>query len=91
MEENNTSTQEKNPRKLRGFATMTVEDRKRIASNGGKAAHRLGKAHRFSPEEAREAGRKGGLSLKRKSQDAQQQAVNTDHDKLPGTPPGAKE
>ena len=33
-----------------------------IASLGGKRAHQLGTAHRFTPEEAREAGRKGGLA-----------------------------
>jgi general stress protein YciG len=31
-----------------------------IASMGGKAVQATGKAHRFSTEEAREAGRKGG-------------------------------
>jgi len=50
------------PRKPRGFAAM---DRKRvseIASKGGKAAHAAGTAHEFSAEEARAAGRKGGLA-----------------------------
>lgn len=31
-----------------------------IASKGGKAAHAKGTAHEFTPDEAREAGRKGG-------------------------------
>ncbi len=30
---------------------------------GGRAAHRKGTAHEFSPEEAREAGRKGGRAV----------------------------
>jgi len=46
----------------RGFASMDEETRRRIASKGGRAAHRKGTAHEFTPEEAREAGRKGGRS-----------------------------
>lgn len=45
-----------------GFANMTAEEVARIASMGGQAAHRSGRAHKFSSEEAREAGRKGGLA-----------------------------
>ena len=44
----------------RGFASMDAEKQKEIASKGGKAAHQKGTAHEFTPEEAREAGRKGG-------------------------------
>jgi general stress protein YciG len=44
----------------RGFASMDEEKQREIASKGGKAAHEKGKAHEFTPEEAREAGRKGG-------------------------------
>lgn len=50
------------PRRPRGFAAM---DRKRvseIASKGGKAAHAAGTAHQFSSDEARNAGRKGGVA-----------------------------
>ena len=32
-----------------------------ISSQGGKAAHQKGTAHEFDSEEAREAGRKGGM------------------------------
>ena len=44
----------------RGFASMDVERQREIAATGGRAAHEKGTAHRFTPEEAREAGRKGG-------------------------------
>ena len=44
----------------RGFAGMDPEEQRRIASEGGKAAHESGHAHEFDSEEAREAGRKGG-------------------------------
>jgi len=49
----------------RGFAAMSPEQRKEIASQGGKAAHAKGTAHQFTPEEARAAGKKGGASLSR--------------------------
>jgi general stress protein YciG len=39
---------------------MDNQKQREIASKGGKAAHRSGNAHQFTPEEAREAGRKGG-------------------------------
>jgi general stress protein YciG len=55
------------PRKKqrRGFAAMSAEKQRTIASLGGKAAHAKGTAHEFSPEEAREAGRKGGQAAQR--------------------------
>lgn len=51
-------------KRLRGFAAMSPEKRKQIASMGGRHAHALGKAHQFTQEEAREAGRKGGGAKK---------------------------
>jgi general stress protein YciG len=45
----------------RGFASMSPEKQKEIASKGGRAAHQKGTAHRWSSDEARAAGRKGGL------------------------------
>ena len=44
----------------RGFASMDPQRQREIASQGGRAAHEKGTAHEFTPEEAREAGRKGG-------------------------------
>ena len=44
----------------RGFASMSPEKQREIASKGGRAAHAKGTAHEWSAEEAREAGRKGG-------------------------------
>ena len=49
--------------KPRGVAAMSEEKRREVASKGGKAAQAQGKAHRFTSEEAREAGRKGGQKL----------------------------
>ncbi|UQA63947.1 KGG domain-containing protein [Polyangium aurulentum] len=39
---------------------MDREKQRSIASKGGRAAHEKGTAHEFTPEEARNAGRKGG-------------------------------
>lgn len=44
----------------RGFASMSPEKQREIASKGGRAAHEKGTAHEWTPEEARTAGRKGG-------------------------------
>lgn len=43
----------------RGFASMSPDKQREIASKGGHAAHAKGTAHEFTSEEAREAGRKG--------------------------------
>ena len=45
----------------RGFASMDPSKRREIASKGGKAAHEKGVAHEGTTEEAREAGRIGGI------------------------------
>jgi general stress protein YciG len=55
----------------RGFASMDDEKQREIASKGGKAAHEKGTAHEFTPEEARQAGRKGGEAV---SQDREHMA-----------------
>lgn len=44
----------------RGFASMSVDKQREIASKGGRAAHEKGTAHEWTPDEARAAGRKGG-------------------------------
>ena len=42
-----------------------------IASKGGKAAHQKGTAHEWTSEEAREAGRKGGMASYRRRHEQQ--------------------
>lgn len=44
----------------RGFASMDPQRQREIAAAGGVAAHRCGRAHEFTSEEARIAGSKGG-------------------------------
>ena len=53
----------------RGFASMDRDKQREIASKGGKAAHQKGSAHEWTSEEAREAGRKGGIASQRRKQD----------------------
>ncbi len=50
----------------RGFASMDRARQREIASKGGKAAHQKGTAHEWTSEEARDAGRKGGLASHRR-------------------------
>ena len=47
-------------RSRRGFAAMDPERQRQIASEGGRAAHMQGTAHKWTSEESRIAGRKGG-------------------------------
>ena len=57
-----TSREQSQPR-ARGFASMDETKQREIASRGGRTAHAQGTAHKFSSEEAREAGRKGGKAV----------------------------
>jgi len=47
-----------------------------IASKGGKAAHQKGTAHEWTSEEAREAGRKGGMASHRRKQEGRSAETN---------------
>jgi general stress protein YciG len=53
----------------RGFASMDRTKQREIASKGGTAAHLKGTAHEWSSEEARIAGRKGGIASHRTRQE----------------------
>ncbi len=50
----------------RGFRVMDPELRRQISSKGGKVATSTGRAHKWTPEEARIAGRKGGQATHKK-------------------------
>ena len=62
---NETTNGRSNGRSNRGFAAMSPERQRQIASEGGRAAHRQGVAHEWNSEEARKAGRKGGEIVSR--------------------------
>mgnify|MGYP003576529717 FL=1 len=57
----------------RGFASMDRVKQREIASKGGKAAHQKGTAHEWTSEEAREAGRKGGMASHRRRKEMMDQ------------------
>ena len=61
----------------RGFASMDRTKQREIASKGGKAAHQKGTAHEWTSEEARDAGRKGGIASHRRRRE-QSGASNMD-------------
>jgi len=52
----------------RGFASMDRHTQREIASKGGMAAQQKGTAHKWTSEEAREAGRKGGMAASHRRQ-----------------------
>lgn len=47
-----------------GFAALSPEQRRAIARKGGRAVHALGRAHEWTHEEAKAAGRIGGRTAK---------------------------
>ncbi len=51
----------------RGFASMNKDKQRQIASKGGRAAHMKGTAHKWTSDEARAAGRKGGRARQKKN------------------------
>ena len=55
----------------RGFASMDRAKQREIASKGGKAAHQKGTAHEWTSDEARDAGRKGGIASHRRRREQQ--------------------
>ena len=56
----------------RGFAALTPEQRRDVASQGGRAAHASGNAHQFTSEEARAAGSKRHANAARRRADQAQ-------------------
>ena len=53
----------------RGFASMDRDKQRDIASQGGRAAHVKGAAHEWTSEEAKAAGRKGGIARGRRQRE----------------------
>lgn len=54
---------------------MDPAKQREIASKGGKAAHQKGTAHEWTSEEARDAGRKGGIASHRRRREQQAAAA----------------
>lgn len=55
-------TTEGTERAPRGFAALTPERRRELGVMGGKKAQATGRAHRWTVEEARAAGKKGAAA-----------------------------
>ena len=68
----------------RGFASMDRAKQREIASKGGKAAHQKGTAHEWTSEEARDAGRKGGIASHRRRRE--QMGTTSGQDMAEGGP-----
>ena len=58
-----TRFEESGKKKRGGFASMNQEKQRELARRGGLAAHQKGTAHEFTRDEARAAGRKGGVAV----------------------------
>ncbi len=58
-----------------GFAVIAAEQRKEISRRGGKASHVAGTAHEWTTEEAKAAGRKGGIACHAKRRAAARAAA----------------
>ena len=56
---------------------MDRAKQREIASKGGKAAHQKGTAHEWTSEEARDAGRKGGIASHRRRREAMSTPAET--------------
>lgn len=56
-------------KRKRGFALLSPEERRLIASKGGLKAQALGKAHRWNKKTSKVAGKKGGLATHQESAD----------------------
>ena len=74
----------------RGFASMDPAKQREIASKGGKAAHQKGTAHEWTSEEARDAGRKGGIASHRRRRE-QQGSGSTEGESQSSTSAGVME
>jgi general stress protein YciG len=56
---------------------MDRTKQREIASKGGKAAHQKGTAHEWTSEEARDAGRKGGIASHRRRREQMGGSANS--------------
>jgi len=69
----------------RGFASMSPERQREIASKGGRAAHQKGTAHEWSADEARQPGRKGGMASARRRASSSGQETRSGREVVPGS------
>jgi general stress protein YciG len=77
MGSNEPTEEDKVAKEDRGFASMDRAKQREIASKGGKAAHQKGTAHEWTSEEARDAGRKGGIASHRRRREMMSQQTQS--------------
>jgi general stress protein YciG len=65
---------------------MDRAKQREIASKGGKAAHQKGTAHEWTSEEARDAGRKGGIASHRRRREQMGGAPDDERDQTESEP-----
>ncbi len=70
---------------------MDRAKQREIASKGGKAAHQKGTAHEWTSEEAREAGRKGGMASHRRRKEMTDQPTGMGQSGMDTQTPSASE
>ena len=69
--------------KGRGFQGMSPERRREVARLGGQRAHELGRAHRWTGDEASEAGRKGAaISWERRSRNPSREELRERRERI---------
>ena len=64
---------------------MDRAKQREIASKGGKAAHQKGTAHEWTSEEARDAGRKGGIASHQRRREQMSGDVGSDEARASGS------
>jgi general stress protein YciG len=77
-------------RRKGGFASMDPQLVREIARKGGKAAHAQGTAHRFTSEEGRTAGAKGGRACHKRrleQMNASSPKFDNNAETIPAPPP----
>lgn len=77
---------------MQGFASMSQERRREVATKGGQVAQKNGRAHSWTAEEAREAGHKGGANRARNQRLAELRAerIAREKDKKQEQPSGTR-
>lgn len=69
------SEQVEKPKGKQGFASMSEEKRRAIASKGGRTAHKKGVAYQWDTKAASIAGRKGGQASSKSRQQMRKVAM----------------
>lgn len=64
---------------------MDRAKQREIASKGGKAAHQKGTAHEWTSEEARDAGRKGGIASHQRRREQAGETGSSSDDNMRGS------